>query len=456
MDNNKVPTKPSDLNLEFFQRYVNNNISDVKVEPIVALLDSGVELENGGGFTGGNVVRVRLKYNTDNRKNNNENNNNNNKHVKPESVVCKLVQANPSYYSLQVLFGVFQWQIIFRHREFKFYESLRPIVTKAGVNCPHSFLTLKGYPDDFETSLLPSRLKLLYQKPRFENIVVMEDPPGYKTIPSFTHVPLVYSKMALTNIARLHGHYWNALPKDETTGKDLLSRIDDGKPNDGLTSANDGAILERLNNWVTVNQNINTWATDDGDKVLNKLLNVISEDDENPFRLATFKSRFINWMKDGRLCSHLLHFHNETLPDTFCHGDVHGGNHLYPEDVDNDDIILIDWQMFGIGKAVEDVVYYMMLSIESDNFEEDHVLYETYYNSLCASAKKANNKKFDPKIFTYERFLDDIYKTICKYTIRMMSTRLRPNGMKFLMAVVPGFKMATKESTFAFLVSYCV
>ena len=36
MDNNKVPTKPSDLNLEFFQRYVNNNISDVKVEPIVA------------------------------------------------------------------------------------------------------------------------------------------------------------------------------------------------------------------------------------------------------------------------------------------------------------------------------------------------------------------------------------------------------------------------------------
>ena len=70
--------------------------------------------------------------------------------------------------------------------------------------------------------------------------------------------------------------------------------------------------------------------------------------------------------------------------------------------------------------------------------------------------KEANNKNFDPKIFTYERFLDDIYKTICKYTIRMMSTRLRPNGMKFLMAVVPGFKMATKESTFAFLVSYCV
>ena len=90
MDNNKVPTKPSDLNLEFFQRYVNNNISDVKVEPIVALLDSGVELENGGGFTGGNVVRVRLKYNTDNRKNNNENNNSARRILVARALISKL------------------------------------------------------------------------------------------------------------------------------------------------------------------------------------------------------------------------------------------------------------------------------------------------------------------------------------------------------------------------------
>ena len=63
-----------------------------------------------------------LKYNTDNRKNNNENNNNNNKHVKPESVVCKLVQANHHTIHTSIVWCISMANYI-SPPEFKFYES---------------------------------------------------------------------------------------------------------------------------------------------------------------------------------------------------------------------------------------------------------------------------------------------------------------------------------------------
>ena len=122
---------------------------------------------------------------------------------------------------------------------------------------------------------------------------------------------------------------------------------------------------------------------------------------------------------------------------TICHGDCHGWNHMFLKDEQKagnnnlPSVIAVDFGMVGTGRVSWDINYFFGMSIDPNNFHEEKILLQAYYESLVKEIKKSQNESnFN---YTFEEFEREYYLVWSSYmvkTIYNMNLILNPTKIQ--------------------------
>jgi hypothetical protein len=103
-----------------------------------------------------------------------------------------------------------------------------------------------------------------------------------------------------------------------------------------------------------------------------------------------FKNKWQNILTTEQLdianyiCNHFLSI-QQKLSDknlTFCHGDVKSANIFYKINGDSYDPVFIDWQYITLGKGVQDLVFFMIESFDTEKMSNYKILFKEYYYAM--------------------------------------------------------------------------
>ena len=176
------------------------------------------------------------------------------------------------------------------------------------------------------------------------------------------------SLKVISDLAKFHGKFWNkdlqkAFPQLKTHNDPLFNPVWKNFINDNWTLF--------LNNWVNV---------------LTPTQITIAENIKNNFQR----------IQDDLSSSHL----------TLVHGDVKSPNIFYNSD-NMFSPIFLDWQYVAIGKGVQDVVFFLLESFDSDNIKVNFPIFKNYYFKKLVENGVTN--------YSYDEYETDLRNAACYF-----------------------------------------
>ena len=183
--------------------------------------------------------------------------------------------------------------------------------------------------------------------------------------------PIQVSLDVIKQCAKLHSHFWN---------KDLSKSFRDLKKH----------------NHEMFNPVWHNYINDRIDIFLDKWKYILHENHVNIFRKIAKK---FNIIQEKLSKGHL----------TLCHGDVKSPNIFYKKNGESYIPYFIDWQYIANGKGVQDIVFFIIESFNTDNIKQYSELFKTYYYIQL--------KEHGIISYTYEEYCNDFKLAICYFPI---------------------------------------
>lgn len=236
-------------------------------------------------------------------------------------------------------------------REYYFYESLSNYVN---VKFPKYYGNIKDE--------------------NFENIgIVMENlnSDDYILNLNLNEQNIDISLKIINDCAHLHSKFWN---------KDLQKVFPQLKKN------NDELFQKNMTIFVKDKWNIfyKNWKNTIGENIMKILENIVQKFDKIQNNLS-----------------------NEHL--TLCHGDVKSPNIFYKKIGNSFDPYFIDWQYLSIGKGIQDIVFFMIESFDTETIKLYYDLFKNYYYIKLI--------EYGVKNYNKEIYENDFLNAICYFPV---------------------------------------
>ena len=182
---------------------------------------------DGGGFSGSNLVRVKLQYSGNLTGN------------EPSSMVCKLSLGTG--YKIPILFRLFMYlqqgsydEYLYR-QQINFMKSAVPFLEGSGYQLPKIYFT--GIDDKGDRGFTAA---VILDKPTLVKcVILMEDIDGWRSSAVGKIVKKEEASLCLKNVAILHAKFWG------DQGKGIKSLFNIAKPEKDLRAAAHSKLLAR-------------------------------------------------------------------------------------------------------------------------------------------------------------------------------------------------------------------
>ncbi|MBT3313825.1 MAG: DUF1679 domain-containing protein [Anaerolineae bacterium] len=121
-------------------------------------------------------------------------------------------------------------------------------------------------------------------------------------------------------------------------------------------------------------------------------------------------------------------------PITILHKDPHVDNLLFGVHEDDQKLVFIDWQLFGFGRSVTDVTYFMIMSLPvALRRQAEHKLLRNYHNLLVQN--RVENYSFEQCWTDYQRaFFRSLHILVVVVSVTDIT---RDYAKKILRALLP-------------------
>lgn len=420
-DNTDVPETAEEITLEFLQEHWSADIEGFEILPVMAETRPGVEKPDGGGASGPAIKRLKLRWSAGGGV-----------AARPATSLVKVSNHQTEHQQPMIM------RLIFSLARFYFPELNANELLWYGHNCkaavangysmPKCYAAVATHeevrrPNDLEFVLCDRRVP-------FRTLLVLEDAGAeFKSPPQAADLPEEWCRRALCNAARLHASYWGRY--DAATNPELRtaseSPIEDciwhqnlmlaantsgTMINTPLLTFHDGTIIEgAVKEWTNKPEATELWQRFCG--CGSKL--------EYPEIVAAFEA-VRNKLKDKEVRDRLF---DQLEPQTLCHGDIHGWNHMFPKSEDYRGpqmVYAVDFQMVGRGRATWDLAYFYSFSVPP-NYDGDMRLLKAYHDELLRVGK--TNPKFDPAEVEFEAFKTEFVRNMVM--VSMVNVRYLPD-----------------------------
>lgn len=419
-----IPLTGDQITVEFLQKHWSKDIESFEVLPVMAETRPGVEKADGGGASGPSIKRLKLKWkpgaiappgpagSSGEKK-------------PPESVVIKLsnheTEEPPGSMIIRYILAASRFHFPeLNANECAWYEQNCKAAVESGYSIVKCYKALATHaklrrPSDLAVTVCDRRVP-------YRTMLIMEDiGADFKSPPQAVDLPLDRCQEVVVNMAKLHATYWgrydtktnpelktgserpvedsvwlSELVFSANTSKSLISK--------GLLTFYNGKIRKAaLKEWGGDNPKAAAlWERFLGCKSPLEDPGVLAALEALQEKLASPEVR-------ARL------FDTAGKPQTLCHGDAHGWNHMFPvssttrpsssSDVGSGRappvdgvgssntpprLYAIDFQMVGSGRASWDLAYFYSFSAPAV-YESDMELLKIYQKELLRVGSRNPN-----------------------------------------------------------------
>eukprot|EP01059_Diplonema_ambulator_P001207 TRINITY_DN10955_c0_g1_i3.p1 TRINITY_DN10955_c0_g1~~TRINITY_DN10955_c0_g1_i3.p1 ORF type:complete len:514 (+),score=121.66 TRINITY_DN10955_c0_g1_i3:39-1544(+) len=364
----------SGLNKEWLVRELHRggykvHLRELKVEQLSAANIDGEMRQDGGGISGSRILRLRLVYDEGSPKLPGDADTlvmkwTNFKKVPPLSFNMRVAQV--------VLFKVNQADLF---RTEHYFRANVKEVHSWGLKTPITYCTAlqdASEPGGCCRLAFDSRSKLITS-------CIMQDIGNYKTPAApFDEVSRDMARGALVNIAKLHRATWGKQGKYTADLHKIYGRNGFATSHIGLYGLKGSGVFKRKADFKKSDGPSglhNIWGVGNKDPGNDKGLNAIKKATEKVELLNAFRDVQANW-------DLVLPKLGNIEPQCMVHGDFHHWNNMYG--VDSNDVMVIDWQYFGAGRVVYELIYFFNCGITPTNLDDDEELLKAYYDALVS------------------------------------------------------------------------
>eukprot|EP00754_Rhynchopus_humris_P045341 Rhum_TRINITY_DN4807_c0_g1::Rhum_TRINITY_DN4807_c0_g1_i1::g.15801::m.15801 len=371
-----APDSPGAVTAEWLQRQLaaggeTVDLASVRIEPISCPNLDGNMRVDGGGNSGSRIVRARLTYKPGGNRLPNG----------ADTVVLKWTdfqKVPPLSFNMRVaqvvLFKV-NHADLFRTEHY-FLTRVKDVHTW-GVQLPITYSAAMQdatEPPAFCKLVADSRSKLV-------TCCVMQDIGAYKIAAQpFANVERKKVVGAFRNIAKLHRATWGQQSKYTGDLAAIYGRNGFCTSHTGLFGLQGSGVYAKKKQFAGSKgpQGLyKIWGVGNTNAGGDIGLSAIQEVASDPTLRKALTDLQQNW---SRIFPHL----GSIEPQCMVHGDFHHWNNLFGER--EDDVMLIDWQYFGAGRPMYELVHFMNSGVDVTTVRDDEEMLQAYYEALVDPA----------------------------------------------------------------------
>lgn len=338
---------------------------------------------DGGGFSGSTLLRINLKYGESPSGD------------EPASIICKISLGSDIKWSLFWRFimyttggGGFDENSM--RNEMSFLQNVIPVME--GTDYRHPKIYYVGGNNKKERGFMNA---VVLNKPtEVKTVILMEDMKDYRSSAVGKILEKDDAMLCMKNVAVLHAKFWGDNEKEIKS----MFRFSNSEANYRGAAHNKMSKYmrnQKISSYEKVQVQIkkgteSEWKNSPtmtfkndvkmpgwfrAEPTENELFSVL-DDPLVKEMLDVFSKRITEYDK-----KHLLPFLEKPI-QTLNHGDFHGGNHMYGQGENEGDIVAIDFQMAGTGRALGDFAYLILMSLSVHNFQDIMDILKEYHNQL--------------------------------------------------------------------------
>eukprot|EP01061_Rhynchopus_euleeides_P009152 TRINITY_DN18296_c0_g2_i1.p1 TRINITY_DN18296_c0_g2~~TRINITY_DN18296_c0_g2_i1.p1 ORF type:complete len:505 (+),score=159.59 TRINITY_DN18296_c0_g2_i1:163-1677(+) len=401
----KEPPDSGSLTVAWVQRQLERggesvSLSQVDVEQLCAAGVDGEMRQDGGGVSGSRIVRLRLTYaEGGNRLPNGADTLvmkwTSFKRVPPMPINLRVAQV--------VIFHVNQADLF--RTEHYFLTQVKEVHTW-GVKTPITYSTA------MQDATEPASCLRLVADMRSDLMTscLMQDIGAYKTpADPFENITRSQARGALRNVARLHRATWGRCKKWTPDLHEIYGRNGFATSHTGLYGLKGSGVYKKKKKFATTKGPegfCKTWGSGNKRPGNDAGLLAIKEVAGDPNLLTALKDLQRNWASV---------FPSLGSKDPLCmvHGDFHHWNNMFGES--DDDVMLIDWQYFGAGRPMYEVLFFLNAGVNVSTVSEDQDLIRSYHEVLTSPdlPGPVPDVSIDDLMVQYRLALIDCATTMC-------------------------------------------